>query len=170
MVLKYFSLLPSELKEKIVREHLKEERKREFLENSVLAACRRYEDLLLKDDITDEELLHLSKFLDSLVQYVTDYIGSRCLIRWKKDVSPRVKYSVMEEQHIQLYGFRDMEDLSCEELLLPEVEEDITYEDGMIVNCGQLDALFRDLGVTVVYITIGNGLILLPMCKEIVIT
>nr|AHC72222.1 cell cycle link protein [Faba bean necrotic stunt virus] len=168
MGLKYFSVLPEELKEKIVRDHLRDERKKEFLENAIEDSCRRYQRLISEDPST-EDVLSLCKFLDSLAYYVGNQFNTRCLVKWKKDVPFQVKYAVMEEQHIKLYGVLDMEDLSCGELLIPEEEDDITYEDGMIVNCSELDKLFTELGINVVYITVSRNYIHTPLNKEIVI-
>ncbi|AHC72179.1 cell cycle link protein [Black medic leaf roll virus] len=169
MGLRYFSVLPQELREKIVREHMREERKTEFLENAIEDSCRRYEALITEDPSYDD-LVALSKFLDSLTNYVGNKFNTRCLIKWKKDVPAKIKYGVMEEQHLQLYGPLDMEDLLCGELLLPEEDEDdITYEDGMIVHCSQLDRLFIELGINVIYITVSNKCICTPLNKEVVI-
>nr|AHC72212.1 cell cycle link protein [Faba bean necrotic stunt virus] len=168
MGLKYFSVLPEELREKIVRDRLREERKKEFLENAIEDSCRRYQRLISEDPST-EDLLSLCKFLDSLANYVGNQFNTRCLVKWRKDVPFQVKYGVMEEQHMKLYGPIDMDDLSCTELLVPEEEDDVTYEDGMIVNCNQLDKLFAELGITVVYITVSKNCIHTPLNKEIVI-
>ncbi|QGV56709.1 cell cycle link protein [Milk vetch chlorotic dwarf virus] len=163
MALKYFSQLPEELKNKIVQEHLKEERKKEFLERSIEASCKSFEAMLQKDSIDDDSIMEFSRFLEGFSNYVGKLHNTRCLVRWKKNVPVSVKFKVMEEQHIQLYGAVDMEDYSVEELLLPEVEDDVTYEDGRIVNCNQLDRLFRDLGINVVYITVSKYCISAPL-------
>ncbi|MBW3986197.1 hypothetical protein HHB58_11315, partial [Neisseria meningitidis] len=100
---------------------------------------------MITEDPSTEDLLSLCKFLESLAYYVGNQFNTRCLIKWRKDVPFQIKYGVMEEQHIKLYGILDMEDLACRELLIPEEEDDITYEDGIIVNCKQLDNLFAEL-------------------------
>nr|AHC72239.1 cell cycle link protein (Clink) [Faba bean necrotic yellows virus] len=168
MGLKYFSHLPEELRDKIVHDHLQQERKKEFLEKAIEDSCRRHVSLL-KSDPSPSELYSLSKFLDSLAVYVGKQFNTRCLIKWKKDVPANIKFQVMEEQHLRLYGFVDMDDMLCRELLPPEEDDDITYEDGMIVNCSELDKLFEALGIRVVYITVSKNCIWTPLNKDIVI-
>ncbi|AHC72283.1 cell cycle link protein [Pea yellow stunt virus] len=165
MALEYYSELPLELKERIVRNHMQEERKKEFLDKSIEASCMRYQSLLKKEVLSSSEISELCDFLIPLAQYCSDRCGTRCLLRWKKDVPVNVKYFVMEEQHFQLYGPLDMDGLSCFEILLPEVDDDVTYEDGKIVNCKELDLLFTELGITVLYITITDGRIITPLPK-----
>ncbi|AQX56702.1 Clink 19.7 kDa [Milk vetch dwarf virus] len=168
MGLKYFAHLPEELREKIVRDHLQSERKKEFLENAIEDSCRRHEALLIEDP-SPAELSSLSKFLNALSDYVGDQFNTRCLIRWKKNVPSKVKFGFMEEQHQKLYGSMDMDDLSCGELLIPDEEDDLTYEDGVIVRSCQLDQLFKSLGIEVVYIVVSKHCIWTPLNKEIVI-
>nr|QKX94964.1 clink protein [Pea necrotic yellow dwarf virus] len=166
MGLKYFSFLPVELKEKIVREHMQEERKKEFLEKSITASCRKLAGLTEKTNITSDEISILFNFLGHLVDYFTRLSGTRCLIRWKDEVPVKIKFGVMDQQHYELYGPSDMDDLSCRELFIPEVEDDITYEVGMIVNVSELEVIFKDLGIHVCYITIGKGYIETPLFRR----
>nr|AVG18917.1 cell cycle link protein [Milk vetch dwarf virus]CUR70734.1 cell cycle link (CLINK) protein [Milk vetch dwarf virus]CUR70735.1 cell cycle link (CLINK) protein [Milk vetch dwarf virus] len=168
MGLKYFAHLPVELREKIVRDHLQEERKKEFLEKAIEDSCRRHEALLIEDP-SPAELSSLSKFLNALSDYVGNQFNTRCLIKWKKDVPSKVKFGYMEEQHLKLYGSMDMDDLACGELLLPDEEDDLTYEDGVIVRCSELDQLFKSLGIAIVYIVVSKHCIWTPLSKEIVI-
>nr|BBD33853.1 Clink protein [Milk vetch dwarf virus] len=168
MGLKYFAHLPLELREKIVRDHLQEERKKEFLEKAIEDNCRRHEALLIEDP-SPAELNSLSKFLTALSDYVGNQFNTRCLIRWKKDVPSKVKFGFMDEQHHKLYGSMDMDDLSCGELFIPDEEDDLTYEDGVIVRCSQLDQLFKSLGIEIFYIVVSKHCIWTPLGKEIVI-
>nr|QED45325.1 Clink [Milk vetch dwarf virus]QED45327.1 Clink [Milk vetch dwarf virus]QED45329.1 Clink [Milk vetch dwarf virus] len=164
MGLQYFSHLPEELKERIVREHMREERKKEFLQKAIEDSCRRYE-LFLKEEASPADISSLSKFLNSLSDYMGNQFNTRCLIRWKKDVPWKIKYGVMEEQHIQLYGSIYIDDLCCLELFPPEEEDDVTYEDGKIVICSQLYELYDSLGIEVVYIDVSKDRICTPLNK-----
>ena len=168
MGLKYFAHLPLELREKIVRDHLQEDRKKEFLEKAIEDSCRRHEALLIEDP-SPAELNSLSKFLIALSDYVGNQFNTRCLIRWKKEVPSKVKVGFMDEQHYKLYGSMDMDDLSCGELFIPDEEHDLTYEDGVIVKCSQLDELYKSLGIEIVYIVVSKHCIWTPLSKEIVI-
>nr|QGV56698.1 cell cycle link protein [Milk vetch chlorotic dwarf virus] len=169
MGLKYFSLLPEELKNKIVQEHLKEERKKQFLERSIEARCKEFEALFKKGDLVFMEVLDLSRFLQGFAEYVEEQLKVKCLIRWKKDVPVSIKCKVMEEQHLQKFAEAGVDDLSCEELLYPDVDDDVTYKDGAVVNCNQLDDLLLDLGEEVVYITVSKSCIRSPLIMSNVV-
>nr|ARI50287.1 cell cycle link protein [Sophora yellow stunt virus]WGT79596.1 cell cycle link protein [Sophora yellow stunt virus] len=167
MALQYFSKLPEELRQKIYLDHLKELRKKEFLEKAIEAQTEKYTQYTLKEDLSEDEVIHFERFLQSLTRHYGDIYNKRCLIKWKSEISSQVKYKVMEEQHWQLYGYSDMDNLLCGELLFPEDAEDVTYEDGAIVNSKELDTLFKELGIQVVYIEIGRGVIITPNCINI---
>ncbi|CCF74116.1 cell-cycle-link protein [Faba bean yellow leaf virus] len=169
MDLNYFSRLPVELREKIVREHMKEERKKEFLENSIEDSCRRYE-ALLNEDPSSVNLRKLSNYLDLLADYVGNQFNRRCLIRWKKDVPCRVKYGVIEEEHMKLSAYLHLVDFDYGELfpsLLPlEEDDDVSYVDGTIVRCSLLDFVHSQLDINVVYITVSKNRICTPLRKN----
>nr|AXG50858.1 Clink [Subterranean clover stunt virus] len=158
MALRYFSQLPEELKEKIMNEHLKEIKKKEFLENSIKAACAVSEGLTKKESVEEDDILRFSGFLEGLSAYYAEATKKKCLVRWKKSVAINLKWRVMEEMHYKLYGFADMEDLYCSELGFPNYgEDDVAYHDGAIVNCNQLEVVLDDLGIEFMSIVIDRG-------------
>nr|QIH29484.1 cell cycle link protein [Parsley severe stunt associated virus] len=164
MVLKYFSHLPLELREKIVKDHLKKERKEQFLREIINEKCAYWSVKIIEGNFNQELVVGLSEFLTGLCSYVGEQQGKKCYTRWSKDVNMNIKLPVIEEQHLKFFGYEGHDILSCGELLFMEEDEDedIVYEEGYLLDCRRLEDLLSDLSIGYCYIVIDKEGIRIP--------
>ncbi|QBO55983.1 clink [Parsley severe stunt associated virus] len=164
MGLKYFSNLPLELKEKILKDHMREERKEEFLRGIIRDRCEFWSKKIKEGIISHELAVGLSEYLTGLSSYVGEHLGMKCYVKWSKAVNVNIKFPVIEEQHLKFFGYQGHDILSCCELFVMEDEEDedIVYEEGYLLDCKRLEDILSDLSVKYCYIVIEEEGIKIP--------